>query len=119
MGLDNIKCFRCQEYGHLERDCPQITYAAELDSSGPPWCGICDQRTRQIWLNADGTSVQRCPRCHRPGSRGTSAQHRRCPECKTITYHWDNEPCGSHLSPAAPDKRLPIERIREITRSNS
>ena len=117
MGIENLRCFRCQEYGHLERDCPQIMYAAEIENSRAPWCGKCDQRTRQLWLNRDGTSVQRCPDCH-PLAGKRLAQHRRCPECRMLVYSWDNNPCGQHLSPAAPDRRLPIERIREIERSN-
>jgi len=118
MGLDNIKCFRCQEYGHLERDCPQITYAAELDSGKPPWCGICDSRTRLVTIDLQHGTVRRCRNCH-PQRGKPLAQHHRCPECKAIVYNWDSNPCGSHLTPAAPDKRLPIERIREITGSNS
>jgi len=110
------KCFGCGADGYIESECPYCRAAAA--DTRPPWCGICDQRTRQLWLTSDGTSVQRCPRCH-PASRKPLAQHRRCPECKTITYSWDSNPCGSHLAPAAPDKRLPIERIREITGSNS
>ena len=105
------KCFGCGADGYVESECPWCR-------GDGTWCGICDQRTRQLWLNAAGTSVQRCPRCH-PQRSKPLAQHRRCPECKAIVYHWDNEPCGSHLSPSAPDNRLPIGRIREITGSNS
>lgn len=110
------KCYGCGADGYVQSECPYC--AADVESGRPPWCGICDRTSRQLWLNPDGTSVQRCPRCH-PSRHKMLAQHRRCPECKTIVYSWDNNSCGQHQSPAAPDKRLPIERIREIERSNS
>jgi len=102
-------CFECGDVGHISADCPN----KQIDNR-PPWCGICDRRTRQLWLNRDGTSVQRCPSCHRLRHK-TLAQHRRCGECKAVVYEWDNNECGSHLMPGKPDERPPIERIHEIT----
>lgn len=105
------KCFGCGTEGYVQSDCP---YCADVTDKRPPWCGICDQRARLRWLSADGTQVQRCPDCH-PQPRKPLAQHRRCPDCKMIVYIWDTGECGKHESPAAPDRRLPIEQIREIT----
>src|SRR5215469_3762171 len=103
-------CYGCGAEGYIESECPYCSRG--VSGAKPPPCGQCDPRTRLIALNRDFTSVQRCPRCH-PSARKPLAQHRRCNGCHMIVYQWDNEPCGSHLSPAAPDKRLPIERIRE------
>jgi hypothetical protein len=36
-----------------------------------------------------------------------------------LAYSWDNNPCGMHEGPQTPDRRLPANRIREITGSNS
>jgi hypothetical protein len=99
----------------VQSECP---YCADVTDNKPPWCGKCDKRTRHIWLNPDGTLVQRCPDCH-PQPRKMLPQHRRCTECRMVVYEWDTDPCGSHQSPVAPDKRLPIEQIREIERANS
>ena len=39
----------------------------------PPWCGECDERTRQITTEADGRPViARCPTCH-PTTRQITA----------------------------------------------
>jgi hypothetical protein len=109
------KCFGCGAEGYVQSECP---YCADVTDKRPPWCTICDERTRLLWLNAEGTLVQRCPQCH-PQPRKLLAQHKRCPACKTIVYAWDTGECGKHESPVAPDRRLPIEQIREIERSNS
>jgi len=118
MGLDKIKCFNCQQYGHLERDCPGKTYAAEINDTRPQHCGICDPRTRLVTIDLAAGTVRRCPDCH-PSARKTLPQHRRCPQCQVIAYSWDTSPCGMHEGPQTPDRRLPAGRIREITGSNS
>jgi hypothetical protein len=82
--------------------------------SRPPWCGICDERTRLIVTGDD--QAGRCQECH-PLRHQHLRQHRRCPSCKMIVHEWDNEPCGRHSSPVAKDRRLPIEEIREIVGS--
>src|SRR5215469_10435751 len=87
------KCFGCGTEGYIQSECPYC--AADASTNKPPWCGKCDRITRQIWLNAGGTRVQRCPDCH-PRRHHTLAQHRRCPECKVLAYVWDSNPCGMH-----------------------
>ena len=109
------RCRGCGAQGYVESECP---YCADVTDPRPPWCGKCDRRTRQIWLNAEGTRVQRCPDCH-PQPRKSLAQHKRCPNCKMVIYDWDTGQCGEHESPVAPDRRLPIEQIHEIMGSNS
>lgn len=83
-----------------------------MDAEGkPPWCGICDQRTRLVGV--PGGCVARCQECH-PLARQHLKQHRRCQACKVLVYEWDNAPCGSHSSPEMKGGRLPRERIDEI-----
>jgi hypothetical protein len=104
-----MKCFSCGDDGHVAANCPN----AELAADGrPPWCGICDERTRQIGV-ADGT-VTRCRECH-PLARQNFKSDRRCPSCKMLVYEWDNAPCGHHASPVpAADRRRPREEIDAI-----
>lgn len=92
MGLEYVKCFQCQEYGHLARDCPSVKFAAELgtDDSRPLWCGHCDQRTRLLY---DDDSARRCPECH--PEKDLPPQFRIC-KCGNAVYRWDRTECGSH-----------------------
>ena len=108
------KCFGCGADGYVQSDCPYC--AADADSGKPPWCGICDRRTRLVTTDLQTGTLQRCRQCH-PHRHKTLTQHRRCPECKTLAYSWDANPCGMHEGPQTPDRRLPAGRIREITGS--
>ena len=110
-----VVCFKCQETGHIADYCP---YEEELTDNKPAWCGICDRRTRLVTVDRENGTCKRCPDCH-PSPRKPLAQHRRCPQCKMTIYQWDNETCGSHLSPVAPDRRRNREHIDEIIGSNS
>lgn len=98
MGLANVKCFGCQQYGHLERDCPEKTYASELGGGDkPPWCGQCDRETRLTLVRLDGCdTARRCVTCH-PSGHLLSAQFKRCGKCKAVIYEWDmRSECGRH-----------------------
>ena len=99
MGLENIKCFDCGEYGHLSKDCPRREYAAELGDGKPPWCGreICDRETRLVYTGtADGLKASRCPHCH-PRSQSLPVQFGRCRGCGHVVYSWDKRSeCGKH-----------------------
>lgn len=104
-------CWECGEAGHVAGDCPNKALAS--DNGKPPWCGICDERTRLIGLDV----VSRCQACH-PLARKLLKQFRRCPHCHALVYEWDSSPdCASHKMPDAPDRRPEREHIREITRS--
>lgn len=106
-----MNCFDCGDEGHLARDCPNNAFTSG-SGNGPPYCGICDQRTRQI-ITADGRPA-RCPECH--PLRHQHLKHiRRCPGCKMLVHEWDNAPCGQHSSPVAKDNRPTKEHIRETT----
>ena len=93
----------------MERNCPMTAF----DDGKPPWCGVCDQRTR-LSLDGDG-KAQRCPVCH-PLRREHLKQLSRCPACRMLVYAWDSAPCGQHTAPTAPDRKPDIEHVREITR---
>jgi len=97
MGLENVKCFGCQQYGHLERDCPEKAYAAELGDGKPPWCGQCDTETRlQYVQTADGLKARRCVTCH-PQSHSLPVQFARCKSCGSLVYQWDKRSeCAQH-----------------------
>lgn len=99
MGIENVKCFDCGEYGHLSKDCPARNYAAELGDGKPPWCGaeICDRETRLVYTEtADGLKASRCHVCH-PRSHLLPAQFARCRGCGHVVYDWDKRSeCGSH-----------------------
>ena len=105
-----MKCFECGGEGHIAKDCDFA------NSSGPPWCGICEQRTR-LTMTADDRAV-RCPECH-PLRHQRLPQHYRCPHCKMIVHEWDNGTCGHHSSPAAKDNRLPIDQIQKLIDENT
>src|SRR6266568_2379088 len=102
MGLEHVKCFRCQRYGHLEKDCPENTYAAELADSRPPWCSQpqCDRATRLIYTQtADGLKASRCTACH-PKARSLPAQFSKCNDCGDLIYRWDiRSECRHHQPP--------------------
>src|ERR1700734_2080718 len=88
MALEYVKCFQCQNYGHLARDCPDVKFAAELgtaDDGRPPWCGQCDKRTRLLYDPA-ADSCARCPACH--PEKDLPHQFRIC-KCGCAVYRWD------------------------------
>ena len=99
MGLENVKCFDCNEYGHLSKDCPLKNFAEELGDGKPPWCSreICDRETRLIYTGTgDGLKASRCPVCH-PQSHMLPAQFARCRSCGHVVYQWDRRSeCGKH-----------------------
>jgi hypothetical protein len=98
MGMESVKCFHCQQHGHYERDCPEKAFASELgDGDKPPWCGMCDRRTRLVHFLRDGRdATRRCETCH-PSGHLLSAQFKRCKACKSVIYVWDaRSECGSH-----------------------
>jgi hypothetical protein len=97
------KCFGCGDEGHIQPDCPNTSFTAG-------WCGICDERTRQIDL---GQKMGRCTVCH-PLRREQLRQHRKCPRCHMTTYEHDHAPCGQHTGPTVPDKRPDRQHINQI-----
>lgn len=109
-----MKCFDCGTEGHIAPNCPN----AELAADGrPPWCGICDERTRLVAV--PGGKVDRCRECH-PLARQNLKQHRRCPACKMLVHEWDTAPCGYHSSPAgAVDRRPERGKIDAIVAGES
>jgi hypothetical protein len=107
MDLASIRCFGCQQFGHLERDCPKKNHAADPDDDNEtPWCGECDRRTRLHMVRRDDRdAVTRC-QCH-PAGR-LPAQFKRCGECKAVIYEWDrNSECGSHEPVSKPKEIHP------------
>jgi hypothetical protein len=107
-----MKCFDCGQDGHIAANCTN----GGIDASGkPPWCGICDERTRLIDA---GALAARCQVCH-PLRNRQLPQHRKCPRCHMTVSQWDNEKCGSHVSPAAIDRRPEREHIDAIVTANS
>jgi Zinc knuckle len=102
MGLENIKCFECQQYGHLAKDCPDVKFAEELKADAsrkPPWCGQpgCDEDTRLVAEQTEnGLKLHRCRTCH-PNGNTVPVTYARCPRCKNAVYAWDKRtPCGQH-----------------------
>ena len=110
MSKAELNCYGCGGKGHFKSECPDVG----IDGNGkPPWCGICDERTRLLSLVG---LAARCQTCH-PKRREQLRQHRKCPACHVTVYEWDNAPCGSHAGPTAPDRRPGRERIDQIVRS--
>lgn len=110
MSKAGLTCYGCGGKGHIESECPN----AGIDATGkPPWCGFCDERTRHI---DHGQSVSRCQECH-PLRRQAVKQDRRCPSCHQLVYEWDTAPCGSHVGPAATDRRPEREHIDAVIAS--
>jgi hypothetical protein len=103
-----MKCFGCGTEGHIASNCPNTEMAAD---GRPPWCGICDERTRLIGIPGD--RVARCQECH-PMAREQLKQFRRCPLCKKLVYEHDTAPCGSHVTRDAADRRPEREQIDAI-----
>jgi zinc knuckle protein len=94
-----MKCFSCGDQGHVASNCPN----AELAADGrPPWCGICDQRTRLIGV--PGGMLARCQECH-PLARENLKQFRRCQSCRELIYEYDTAPCGYHAIVARESRR--------------
>jgi hypothetical protein len=105
--LGKITCFGCGDQGHLERDCPN----SGIDGNGkPPWCGICDERTRQI---DTGHGMARCQQCH-PLRRKPLTSDRRCPACRQLIYEWDNAQCGNHSGPGITNRKPEREHIDTV-----
>ena len=94
-----MRCFDCGAEGHIAPNCPNKELAAD---GRPPWCGICDQRTRLIGV--PGGMLARCQECH-PLARENLKQFRRCQSCKQLVYEYDTAPCGFHAARDAPDRR--------------
>lgn len=109
-----VNCFTCGDTGHLAAQCRNT----EVLDTRPRWCGICDPRTRLVTIDLQAGTVRKCRDCH-PAPAKPAVQHKRCGNCQMTVYAWDTNPCGQHLSPAAPDRRLPLDAIHEITGSNS
>ena len=102
-------CWECGQSGHVVADCPNKAFTASNDS-GPPWCGICDERTRLLDL---GDSMARCQTCN-PQRRQQLRQHRKCPHCHVTVHEWDHAPCGQHSGPTVPDRRPDRQHIDAI-----
>ena len=108
MSKASFSCFTCGDVGHIAAECPR---AGDAGTRNPPWCGICDERTRHVSLGE--SLVGRCTVCH-PLRAKQLKQHRKCPSCHMTVYEHDNAPCGQHSGPTATDKRLDREHIEHI-----
>ena len=102
MAYESVRCFSCQQYGHIERECPDRNSATETGDGKPPWCGECDRRTRMLTMRRDGRDVAIRCRCN-PNGHLMAGQFKRCPECKAVIYEWDrNSECGKHVPASQP-----------------
>jgi hypothetical protein len=107
MAKADLKCFGCGGKGHFESECPNTG----IDATGkPPWCGICDERTRLVDL---GEKMKRCTTCH-PLRHKQLKQNRICPLCHATVYETDTQPCGNHEGPNLTDRRPERETIQHI-----
>lgn len=118
MVFDDRRCFNCNEPGHLAASCPARSEKAPTEwtqTTRPPWCGNCDQRTRLI---DHGDYAARCRDCWAWPERGTHrgqqlAQHTTCGGCGDTIYAWDANPCGKHqtLGIDRRGRRAPIQHV--------
>lgn len=110
-----MKCFNCQQDGHVASQC---TWQADLaDPAGrqTPWCGQCDPRTRHL---VAGDLISRCPECH-PLRDQMLAHHKRCPHCHRITVAWDSsQDCEHHILAGVDRPYVPVEREKRRTFSD-
>lgn len=106
-----MKCFQCQGDGHIAADCPD---GNSPGGGKPPWCGICDPRTRLVGLGPDGP-LARCATCH-PLRGQLLRQHKRCSGCRMIIPASDSNPCGQHSTQTG--QGLERERIDAIVAEN-
>lgn len=108
-----MKCFSCGDDGHIAPNCPNVELAGD---GRPPWCGICDERTRLIGV--PGGMLSRCQECH-PLARESLKQFRRCPSCKQLVYAYDSAPCGSHATRDSADRKPERREIDAIVARES
>ena len=110
MNKADSSCHTCGTKGHFASECAN----EGIDGNGkPPWCGICDERTRHVSL---GDMEARCTVCH-PLRRQHLRQFRGCPSCKALVYENDHNPCGSHAGRDMKDRRPDRETIEQAVRA--
>lgn len=103
-----MRCFNCQQDGHVASQCTWQADLADPAGRDTPWCGYCDPRTRQLATADD--RVARCPECH-PLRSKMLAQHKRCPHCHKVIVIWDTaQDCEHHILAATNRPYVPVER---------